>query len=456
MRSTKRSGFTLVELLTTLSIVGVIATASGALLISSFDAFSGGSSHAALLREGQLAMERMTSGLRRSTLLLAPKSLPSTANQLSFSGLVNQDDDYYFNDPLFPRYDEDFGADSSGDGANGLVDVDDDWDSSTDEKSGFVILAYDHFDSVGFDGGGNWTLADAPWIEQLEADGAAAGVVQVARGPGGEDFCLRIGGDGVSIDGALVERQADFALEVGAELSYRVAQSGLAGGSVAVQIKKPSEAWVTLTTHVLGGESDWQVRAFDVFECIGMGTKIRFLGSGVTGTGGYLYIDDVQVRHKYFAIGGDTTGDDDEDGDVDEDWIDGVDNDMDGLVDEDPPADSNEDAYPGHAGIDDDGDGTVDEGDPDDDDEDGLIDEDPIQPVRYYLKGEDFTLIEVDPVTKAEVVIARRVTAFSTELEAPNRVRIDLELTGVDGYVLLLSEVVCLRNVDQRSGKRVR
>ena len=57
-----------------------------------------------------------------------------------------------------------------------------------------------------------------------------------------------------------------------------------------------------------------------------------------------------------------------------------VDNDGDGLFDEDPLGDANNDGQPGIAGVDDDGDGDIDEGDVNDDDEDGEIDEDGLEP----------------------------------------------------------------------------
>ncbi len=47
---------------------------------------------------------------------------------------------------------------------------------------------------------------------------------------------------------------------------------------------------------------------------------------------------------------------------IDEDPIDGIDNDGDGSVDEDPPADANDDNKAGIADADDDGDGSIDEG----------------------------------------------------------------------------------------------
>lgn len=85
--------------------------------------------------------------------------------------------------------------------------------------------------------------------------------------------------------------------------------------------------------------------------------------------------------------------DDDESGtslapENDEDPLDGIDNDGDGSIDEDTPADMNGDGAPGVAGIDDDGDGTIDEGAAADDDEDGTSDEDWLDIVAFYLSAD--------------------------------------------------------------------
>lgn len=58
-----------------------------------------------------------------------------------------------------------------------------------------------------------------------------------------------------------------------------------------------------------------------------------------------------------------------------------VDNDGDGRINEDPPADWNNDNAPGIWQVDDDADGEIDEGDIADDDEDGFEDEDPVDGV---------------------------------------------------------------------------
>ena len=68
-----------------------------------------------------------------------------------------------------------------------------------------------------------------------------------------------------------------------------------------------------------------------------------------------------------------------------EDPEDGLDDDNDANVDEDPPSDANNDGCPGLCGVDDDGDGTVDEGSNQDDDEDGQSNEDWYDALVYYF-----------------------------------------------------------------------
>ena len=79
-----------------------------------------------------------------------------------------------------------------------------------------------------------------------------------------------------------------------------------------------------------------------------------------------------------------------------EDPINGVDDDDDGNIDEDPSANMNEDGCPGVCGVDDDGDGSIDEGSVDDDDEDGQADEDWYNAVVFHLNGS--TLVQRTPV----------------------------------------------------------
>ncbi len=140
---------------------------------------------------------------------------------------------------------------------------------------------------------------------------------------------------------------------------------------------------------------------------------------------------------------------------ADEDPINGIDDDADGVIDEDPGADMNADGAPGLAGVDDDSDGQIDEGDAADDDEDGTVDEDWLDAVVFYLQGN--TLIERHPVPWdesangfisgrdfIESVIADGVTRFRVErpiANAPGMQLIDLtlELTSPTGSVVSLN-----------------
>jgi prepilin-type N-terminal cleavage/methylation domain-containing protein len=83
---------------------------------------------------------------------------------------------------------------------------------------------------------------------------------------------------------------------------------------------------------------------------------------------------------------GSANNDDDEAlGTSDEDPLDGLDDDGDGNTDEDFGADMNGDGCPGLCGVDDDGDGQIDEGSSADDDEDGNTDEDFYGALVFYL-----------------------------------------------------------------------
>jgi Tfp pilus assembly protein PilV len=109
--------------------------------------------------------------------------------------------------------------------------------------------------------------------------------------------------------------------------------------------------------------------------------------------GNYLVDDD---GDGVIDSGGQPQNDDEQPSDRDEDPLNGLDDDGDGLIDEDVAADMNGDGEPGIRGVDDDGDGQVDEGNDADDDEDGSSDEDWLDPVVFYLKGGE--LIERHPL----------------------------------------------------------
>ena len=161
MKLAGEKGLTLVELLITLTIMGIIAMAAMPMLSTILEAHSQGDARSGLYQEGLLAMERMTSGVRRCTFLLVPNAHTPVRDILAFSGTVNEDDDYYFNDTLFPRIDEDLKKKQmTDDGVGGIIGIDDDGDALIDEgdqndddEDGLVDE--DPLDGIDNDGDGN-------------------------------------------------------------------------------------------------------------------------------------------------------------------------------------------------------------------------------------------------------------------------------------------------------------
>ena len=133
-----------------------------------------------------------------------------------------------------------------------------------------------------------------------------------------------------------------------------------------------------------------------------------------------------------------TSEDNDEDGVVNEDPVNGIDDDNDQSIDEDIPEDMESDGKPGKKGIDDDLDGAIDEGQPPDDDEDGVKDEDWLDPVVYYLNGT--TLMERLP--NINPVDGRDFTAYPiTENVSQLLVK---RIMGNDGTTVLVNITLTL------------
>lgn len=128
-----KSGVTLIELIIAISIMSGIAVTAAALLSTSLRVHAYATDRSELHQEGSLAMARMTSGVRKCTFLLIPNAHNATRDILAFSGSVNEDDDYYFGDPLFPRIDEDLKKQMTDDGKAGILGEDDDGDGAVDE-----------------------------------------------------------------------------------------------------------------------------------------------------------------------------------------------------------------------------------------------------------------------------------------------------------------------------------
>jgi len=153
-------GFTLVELLVAISIFGFTALGAATFISTILDVHDGEDGRYELYREGFMIMERLTSSARKSTFLFIPNAHAPTRNVLAISGFFNEDNDHYFDDPLFPRIDEDPNKDMSGDGVSGVKGLDDDGDGQIDESHARDddedgLKDEDPFDGVDNDGDGN-------------------------------------------------------------------------------------------------------------------------------------------------------------------------------------------------------------------------------------------------------------------------------------------------------------
>jgi hypothetical protein len=109
-----------------------------------------------------------------------------------------------------------------------------------------------------------------------------------------------------------------------------------------------------------------------------------------------------------------------------------ADNDNDGLVDEDQAGDMNGDGCPGLCFRDDNGDGIVDNSVANDDDEDGMIDEDPVDPLTYYINNGSLYEKKViwNPVTSSNDITDKKLIDNVTQFRAER-------LTGLNGKILL-------------------
>jgi len=130
MRKSGENGLTLMELLITVTILLIIAAVATPLLSGSLDAHRSGIARSRLYREGLMLMERMTRNVRNTTYLQIPNNHLATRNLLAVSNLINEDNDFYFNDSLFPRVDENFGDYISS--RRGIMGLDDNGDTLID------------------------------------------------------------------------------------------------------------------------------------------------------------------------------------------------------------------------------------------------------------------------------------------------------------------------------------
>ena len=126
-------GITLVELVAAVALLALIIPATTGFLSSALKTQEQGNDRYGLYQEGLLIMERTVKKVQACTYLLIPNAHNTTRDLLAVSGFVNDDDDYHFDDSLFPRIDEDPGSDMNGDSFPGIAGIDDDGDGTTDD-----------------------------------------------------------------------------------------------------------------------------------------------------------------------------------------------------------------------------------------------------------------------------------------------------------------------------------
>ena len=134
MKQLGKKGLSMVELLISFTIMGIIAVVATPLFSTCLDTYRVAYARSMLYHEGLLSMERMTGRVRRCTYLLIPNYHNTTRDILAISGFLNEDNDYYFDDSLFPRIDEDPGNDMNNDGYSGIFNIDDDGNGAIDEE----------------------------------------------------------------------------------------------------------------------------------------------------------------------------------------------------------------------------------------------------------------------------------------------------------------------------------
>ena len=79
-----------------------------------------------------------------------------------------------------------------------------------------------------------------------------------------------------------------------------------------------------------------------------------------------------------------------------------------------------------------------------------------MDPIIYTFDSGTNTLKETDSTAGQSFDLSTHATAFQVTFEAPQRILIELTLTGDHGEVIQFSEYAFARNVFQWNGKRVR
>ena len=173
------SGFTIIELLVSLAIVGVLLAALSGVIQKAYDQWNYSRARSELLYQGNFAMDMMVTAIAETNRLLIPlRDNPATVHDeslrdilaITINPLLDSDGDGFFDadndhDGLV---DEDIPADNNLDYKPGIRDIDDDGDGSVDESLSLYdndengIPGDDRLDGVDNDGDSS-VDEDIPW-----------------------------------------------------------------------------------------------------------------------------------------------------------------------------------------------------------------------------------------------------------------------------------------------------
>jgi hypothetical protein len=163
-------GFSLVEVMISFGLLALLCVALVGLVETSLDAKATADDKSELWAEGLAAMDRVTSAVRRATVVHFPNAKDPVRTAIAISGAVDDDGDSYFSDAVFPRVDEDLWADMTLDDHAGIEGYDDDGDGFVDEPPLLVLMAPQDDDEDGFWDEDPWNGVDDDGDGDIDED----------------------------------------------------------------------------------------------------------------------------------------------------------------------------------------------------------------------------------------------------------------------------------------------
>jgi hypothetical protein len=179
-----------------------------------------------------------------------------------------------------------------------------------------TVTMADRFASQSFSGNDGEVAFSGPWTELGESNGPDTGPVYVWANPhcaGGSGLCLKIGGDGVNIDGHGVAREADTSDAGSAKLRYSFRRARfddyVSGAWVKVQVSGDGgDSWTTLARHKFNRDDAADVlKQYDITDFIGPHTQIRVIGGPAEAVQAYIYLDNFEIELTMAGVAATTT-----------------------------------------------------------------------------------------------------------------------------------------------------